>query len=166
VLETGRGFLSETDAIIDYLDESWPKHALFPQDPFARAKVRQLMKIQELYIETPVHNLIGVLFDREVSEPVRERSRLEAQRGLAALERLLCCKPWLCGEMFSAADIFVFYSFALGNRLTTQVYGWDMLQDLPALAAWYRCFQERSVTREVLPGMLAAQEALAARSRV
>ncbi|HEY0963589.1 MAG TPA: glutathione S-transferase family protein, partial [Pseudomonadales bacterium] len=66
LLETKQGFLSETDAILDYLDEACPGPKLFPQDAFAKAKVRQLMKVQELYVETPAHNLIGALFGREV----------------------------------------------------------------------------------------------------
>lgn len=165
VLETPRGFISETDAILDYLDEAFPQNALFPQDPYARAKVRQLMKMQELYIENPAHNLIGVLFGREVPEHVKEHSRPAAQRGLAALGRLVRFNPWLCGEMFTAADIFVFYSFTLSNRLTKLVYGWDMLQDVPGLAAWYHCFQDRGVARDIVKETVAAQEALASRHK-
>lgn len=165
VLETPRGFISETDAILDYLDEAFPQNALLPQDPFQRAKVRQMMKVQELYIETPVHNLIGVLFGREVPEHVREQSRPAAQRGLAALGRLVRFNPWLCGEMFTTADIFVFYSFTLSNRLVKLVYGWDMLQEVPGLAAWYHCFQDRGATVGVLRDTLAAQDALANRQK-
>ncbi len=131
----------------------------------ARAKVRQLMKMQELYIENPAHNLIGVLFGREVPEHVKEHSRPAAQRGLAALGRLVRFNPWLCGEMFTAADIFVFYSFTLSNRLTKLVYGWDMLQDVPGLAAWYHCFQDRGVARDIVKETVAAQEALASRHK-
>jgi len=165
VLETERGFISETDAILDYLEEAFPQNPLFPQDPFARAKVRQLMKVQELYVETPAHNLIGALFGREVPEHVREQSRPAAQRGLAAMGRLVRFNPWLCGEMFTAADIFVFYSFTLSNRLVKMVYGWDMLQEVPGLAAWYHCFQERGVARDILRETQAAQDALASRSK-
>ena len=165
VLETERGFISETDVILDYLDETWPQHALFPPDPYARAKVRQVMKVQELYVETPVHNLIGALFGREVPEPVQEHSRQAAQQGLQALSRLVRFNPWLCGEMFTAADIFVFYSFTLGNKLTKLVYHWDMLQEVPGLAAWYDGFQDRAATRDILNDTLAAQEALANRNK-
>jgi glutathione S-transferase len=96
---------------------------------------------------------------------VREQSRPAAQRGLAALARLVRFNPWLCGEMFTMADIFVFYSFTLSNRLVRMVYGWDMLQAVPGLAAWYKCFQDRGATVGVLRDTLAAQEALAARQK-
>lgn len=156
VLETDRGCLTETDVILNYLDEEYPQYALFPGDPYARAKVRQLMKIQELYIETPAHNLVGVLFGREVPQHVKDASQPAARKGLTALGRVVRFNPWICGEVFTAADIFVFYSFSLSNRLTKQVYGWDMLQEVPGLAAWYQCFMERGVTVQIMKANKAA----------
>jgi glutathione S-transferase len=165
VLETEHGFISETDAILDYLDDAFPRQALFPQDPFARAKVRQLIKTQELYVETPAHNLIGALFGREVPESVKAHSRPAAHKGLAALGRLVHFRPWICGETFTAADIFVFHSFTLSNRLTRLVYDWDMLEEVPGLAEWYLRVANREVTRELLREQHAAQAALASRNR-
>jgi glutathione S-transferase len=161
VLETDKGFLTETDAILDYIDEAFPQHALFPRDPYARAKVRQVMKMQELYVETPVHNLVGVLFNREIPQHVRDATQPAAKKGLAALGRLVRFNPWICGEEMTAADIFVFYSFSLSNRLTKQVYGWDMLQEIPGLAAWYQCFMGRGVAIDIVKSNKAAVEALA-----
>lgn len=163
LLETDQGYLTETDAILDYLDEAFPGPKLFPQDPFARAKVRQLMKVQELYIETPVHNLIGVIFGRDVPQHVKDASQPEARRGLAALGRLVKFGPWIAGGEFSAADIVVFYSFVLSNRLTKLTYGWDMLAEVPGLAAWYERFSALELTRQILADNQAAAEALAAR---
>lgn len=165
VLETPQGFLSETDAILDYLDEAFPGPRLFPEEPFARAKVRQLMKVQELYVETPAHNVIGVLFGREVPQSVKDANRPAAEKGLAALARLVQFKPWIAGAEITAADIFVFYSFALGNRTTQLVYQWDMLQEVPGLAAWYTRFGALDVTRKVMDVFNRTWEERAARLR-
>jgi glutathione S-transferase len=163
VLETEHGCLSETDAILDYLDETCPGPQLFPQQPFARAKVRQLMKVQELYVETPVHNLIAALFGRELPQHVKDASQPDARKGLAALGRLVKFAPWIAGEEFSAADIFVFYSFVLSNRIAQQVYGWDMLKEVPGLAEWFGRFEALDVAQLILADSRAAAEALAAR---
>jgi glutathione S-transferase len=163
LLETEQGFITETDAILDYLDEAFPGPKLFPQDPFARAKVRQLMKVQELYIETPVHNLVGVIFGREVPQQVKDASQPEARKGLAALARLVKFNPWIAGSEFSAADIVVFYSFVLSNRLTQLTYGWDMLAEVAGLAAWSERFAALDVTRQIMADNRAASDALAAR---
>lgn len=165
LLETGHGCLTETDAIIDYLDEAFPGARLFPQDAFARAKVRQLMKVQELYVETPVHNVIGVLFNREVPQHVKDASLPEAHKGLAALGRLVQFKPWIAGSEVTAADIFVFYSFVLSNRVAQLVYQWDMLTEVKGLAEWYQRFGELAITQRVMADQNAAVEALAARNK-
>ena len=47
-IETAHGFLSETHAILDYLEDIAPLPALLPRDPFARAKVRELVQSLEL----------------------------------------------------------------------------------------------------------------------
>ena len=163
LLETEQGCISETDAILDYLDEAFDGVKLFPSDPFARAKVRQLMKVQELYIETPAHNLIGVIFGREVPQHVKDESQAAARKGLAALGRLAQFKPWIAGSEITAADIFVFYSFVLSNRLTKLTYDWDMLPEVPGLAAWYASFEALPLTQQILADNRAASEALAAR---
>jgi glutathione S-transferase len=163
LLETADGYLTETDAILDYLDEAFPVPRLFPQEAFARAKVRQLMKVQELYIETPVHNLVGVIFGRDVPQQVKDASQPEARKGLAALGRLAQFSPWIAGNEFSAADIFVFYSFVLSNRLTQLTYQWDMLPEVPGLASWFQRFEALELTQQILADYRAAAEALAAR---
>ena len=43
-IETDDGFLSETDVILNYLEDTYPEPAFLPKDAFARAKVRDLMK--------------------------------------------------------------------------------------------------------------------------
>ena len=49
-LEVGTGrYLTETQVILDYREETHPEPALYPEDPFGRAKVRELMRVMELY---------------------------------------------------------------------------------------------------------------------
>jgi glutathione S-transferase len=163
LLETEQGFLTETNVILDYLEECYPAVKLLPENCFARAKVRQLMKTQELYVETPSHELIGVIFKREIPEHVKVASQAHARKGLAALGRLVNFKPWICGEQLTTADIFVFYSFTLSNRLTQQVYNWDMLKEIPGLSSWYQRFAELEITQKILAESTAAAAELAAR---
>lgn len=163
LLETGHGFLTETNVILDYLEECYPEVALLPADCFARAKVRQLMKTQELYVETPAHELIGAIFQREIPPHVKVASQVNALKGLAALGRLVRFDPWICGKQLTTADIFVFYSFTLSNRLTQLVYNWDMLKEIPGLENWYQRFAEREITQGILLENKAVADALAAR---
>jgi glutathione S-transferase len=164
LLETEHGYLTETNVILDYLEECYPAVKLLPESCFARAKVRQLMKTQELYVETPAHDLIGALFNREIAAHTRVASQVNALKGLAALGRLVNFNPWICGAQLTTADIFVFYSFTLSNRLTQLVYKWDMLKEVPGLSSWYQRFAEREITRMLLADSKAASDTLAART--
>jgi len=164
-IETSQGFISETDAILDYLEETYPAVPLLPKDAFARAKVRQIMKVQELYVETPIHDLVGVIFGREVPADVKEKSLPAARKGLAALGRLAKFQPWIAGAELTLADMFVYYSFTLSNRTAGMVYQWDMLQDVPGLAAWFQRFSEREVSKLLALDMKAAADAMAARAK-
>ena len=163
LLETATGFLTETNVILDYLEECYPAVKLLPVDCFARAKVRQLMKTQELYVETPAHDLIGAIFNREIPAHVKVSSQVNALKGLGALGRLVTFKPWICGEQLTNADIFVFYSFTLSNRLTQLVYNWDMLKEIPGLSDWYQQFAAREITQQILADSKAASDKIAMR---
>ncbi len=46
-LETEYGYLTETNVILEYLEEVQPSPALYPQNVFARAQVKQLIKMVE-----------------------------------------------------------------------------------------------------------------------
>jgi glutathione S-transferase len=115
-------------------------------------------------VETPAHDLIGALFNREIAAHTKVASQVNALKGLAALGRLVNFKPWICGAELTTADIFVFYSFTLSNRLTQLVYKWDMLKEVPGLSSWYQRFAEREVTQMLLADSKAASDTLAART--
>ena len=165
VLETAMGALAETDAILDFLEDAYSQVPLLPAEPFARARVRQLMKTQELYVETPAHNLIGALFGHEVPPHVVAESQPAVRKGLAAVQRLARFDPWIAGPEFTLADILVFHSLVLSNRLTQLVYQWDLLPEIPGLPEWFARMQQREVTARVMADNLVAAEALAARKR-
>src|SRR3546814_8130953 len=45
VLDTGEGYLSETVAILDYLDDAYPDVPLRHSDAFSRARSRQIINL-------------------------------------------------------------------------------------------------------------------------
>ena len=74
-LETDQGFLSETDVILDYLEDLGTGPSFYPTDPFERAKVRELIKYIELYIELPARRLYGELRGQHVSDEEKQTVR-------------------------------------------------------------------------------------------
>ena len=157
MLETDDGPLTEVPAIMDYLEDRFPAHPLYPSDAYDRARVIQLMRIMELYVEAPVHPLVGVLFGREIPPHVMTGARPAAEKGLAALARLAKFSPYIAGDSFTYADIIAYHGFTLGNRLTQQVLNWDMLGTIPGLQAWYDTVSKRDSTSRILADMARAQ---------
>lgn len=148
-LSVAAGCLTETSVILDYLEDTHPEPPLYPADPFERAKVRQLIKVVEMYIENPAHLMIGALFGSEVPEPVRDNAKALMHRGLAALERLAQFDPWICGGKFSYADIFTYHSFSVIRSMAEKLYDWEVMADVPGLQAWYERMAQRPVTVKI-----------------
>jgi glutathione S-transferase len=62
-IETPGGYLAESLAIIEYLEETHPVPKLYPAGTFDRARAREIIKIAELYLDAPARRLLGhVLF--------------------------------------------------------------------------------------------------------
>ncbi len=97
-LETADGFLIETSAILDYLDEVYPKPSTYPSQAFAKAKAREIIHVSE----------------------------------------------------FGNADIFVYHVFRLASQILKRVYDWDIVTDVPGLAAHIAAMDERDTTKRVM----------------
>ncbi|MFZ9627064.1 MAG: glutathione S-transferase family protein, partial [Burkholderiaceae bacterium] len=50
-IETEQGPLSESQVIIEYLEDLQPEPALLPSDPWQRAKIRELVAYLETHVE-------------------------------------------------------------------------------------------------------------------
>jgi glutathione S-transferase len=151
VLETAAGCLTETVAILDYLDEAFPSVPLRPDDPFARAQTRQIINIVQLYLEAQVRQLFPGVFMGSVNRPGTEATvRVMLDRSTAALARLLAPSPFLLGERPGQADIFAFYNLDIADRVTRFVYDRSVVDEIGGLDAWMVAMRGRPSTRAVI----------------
>lgn len=158
-IETNDGFLAESSAIMEYLDEAYPHNPLLPEGAFARAKVRELNKVLELYIELPARRHLGsVFFGAPQSAAAVEEVRPQIEAGLSAIKKLATFKPYFTGERFSFADSFGFYTFGLANMATTAVYQWDIVAEVPGLGECLERIGAREPTQTVNATMQAAMD--------
>jgi len=131
--------LSETTAILEYLEEAYPEHPLLPQDSIARAKVRQVIKILELYIERSARRLLGfALMGGEPNADTVTEVKAALERGIAALNDICKPSPYLCGDTLTLADIYCRYAMAIPQLVGPKVLGMDIVaavNGLPALMA-------------------------------
>jgi glutathione S-transferase len=150
-LETPEGFLVETSAILDYLEEIHPEPPMVPARAFARAKASELMHVSELYIELAARRHLGhALFGAERSEEAFTEVRPQVEKGLRAFKQLANFGPYVLGSEFGNADIFVYHSFRLARLVLKQIYDWDIVADVPGLAAHIAAMDERDSTKQVI----------------
>ena len=107
VLEAG-AVLSESVAIIEWLDETYPEPALLPRDPMARARVRELVQL----INAGIHPLQNTKVRKAISadpETQRDWSARWIERGLHAYEARIqdCAGRFSVGDQLSMADLYL-----------------------------------------------------------
>jgi glutathione S-transferase len=163
-LETEHGCLSETSAILEYLEETHPSPALYPVDAFARAKVREIMRILELYIELAARrHYPSVFFKEPKSEAAVQEVRPVVENALAALGQLGVFKPYVCGSEFSYADIVAHNTFGYAGMVMKTIYGgWDIVAAVPGLGASLQATSARDAAKKVDADQQAALRAFMA----
>ena len=162
-LETPDGYLIETAAILDYLEDVHPEPAMYPADAFARAKAKEIMHVAELYIELAARRHLGsAFFGRERSEESLIEVRPQVEKGLRALTQLADFGPFIMGSEFGNADIFVYQSFRLASPVLKITYDWDPRADVPGFTEFEAAMRERDSTKIVDADNKAAMDALMA----
>ena len=100
--------LTQSLAIIEYLDETHPKPPLLPPDALQRAKVRTIAQIVACDIH-PLNNLIALQYLKNTLKHVQPE--IDAWyhhwviEGFKAIEAMISPGPYACGAEVTLADI-------------------------------------------------------------
>lgn len=149
-LETEEGFLAETSAILDYLEERFPEQPLLPGAPWQRAKTRELAQSLELYIELVARRGFAALRGKPVADDVKEGMKTDLTKGAAAVARLCRFSPWIAGSAFTYADLVGYFTFVLADRSAQANVGMDLLAAIPGAKAWYEAVGKRDSVQKAL----------------
>jgi len=162
-IETDGGFLSETDVILDYLEDTIPTPALYPANPFKRAKAKELIRICELDIELAARRHYAHLFFKEErNDAAVAEVKPVIKKGLQAVTELASFEPYIAGPDFTYADIVAYHCFRYPNNVTQAIYDWDIVASVPGLQAWRDLVASRNATQEVDAAQQQAIEAMMA----
>lgn len=149
-LEVREGFLTETNVILEFIEDTFWGHALFPEDAFGKAKVRELMKASELYLELPARELFGaVFFGREISDESKQSVSEKLAKGTAALNQLLVFSPFAAGPAMTYADIMLYYTVTLAEVAVQKVYNKSLYDDLPGVADWLELMEKNAYVQQI-----------------
>ena len=160
-IEVDEGYLSETTAILGFLESCVPEVPMMEQDGFRRAEMAQLIKVTELYIGTESARLNGyVFFGGDLNEAVADNVKPTMVKGVAAFNRLASFSPYLMGEEISMADFFAYYTFMTARIIAKKTWGWDLAADIDGLRDWLTLMSERPMIAQVNKEHRAAIERL------
>ncbi|RYY98690.1 MAG: glutathione S-transferase [Comamonadaceae bacterium] len=130
-LKTDAGMLCESSAINEYIEAAFPQVPLLPADPFAAAKVRELVIFLELHLELVARNLYPeAFFGGKVSDGLKEKTGKLLEKnieGFAALARFDA--PYIAGDAFTIADCAAIVHLPVVSGACRQIYGRDLLGD-------------------------------------
>ena len=118
----GGEILTQSPAIIEYLDEIHPKPPFLPADPVERARVRAFAALIGCDIH-PLNNLAPLQYLRRVlkqEQPaIDEWYRHWVTEGFTALETMIRSGPYCFGSNVTLADIYLVPQMYNARRLKT-----------------------------------------------
>jgi maleylpyruvate isomerase len=154
VLDTGEALLTQSPAIVEWLDEAHPAPPLLPRDAVARAKVRAIANVVACDIH-PLGNQRVLKYLRE--EYGKDDAAIAAWAlrwigdGFSAIERLLADGPggpWCWGAAPTLADVCVVPQiYAAVSRYKFDIQRYARLAEVDAAAAAHPAFQAAHPTR-------------------
>ena len=119
--------LTESVAILEWLEETNPANPLYPRDPWARARTRQLVELVNAGTQ-PLQNLS---VNRHLSDDVAVQAtwaRHWIQRGLDAIERELgivasegLAGTFVIGNALTAADLYLVPQLYNARRFSVEL---------------------------------------------
>jgi glutathione S-transferase len=145
VVRNGGFTLSESNAILAWLEKKQPEPALFGSTAEETGAIWRAVLEHAAYFQHHTHGISGAVFYKKMDEK-REEVRASAKavgEELDRYEAALSGDSWLVGKAMTAADLVAYPHFELFFRLMAREdvkgenlgfdKGWDAY---PALSAW------------------------------
>jgi glutathione S-transferase len=162
-LKTEQGPLCESEVIMEYIEDRYPQNPLRPADPYAAAKVRELVTFVELHLELVARNLYPeAFFGGKVSDSAKEKALAQLDKNAKAFGQLARFAPFLAGDSLSLADCAAVVHLPLVSGASKIIYGRDVLADLP-VREYLKRLGERPALQQVNADRKANTELMLAR---
>lgn len=160
-IETDEGGLSESQVILEYLEDVYPEIPLYPSGAYARAKCRELIQHLELNVEWVARRLYKeCFFSGTVSEETKREAHERLVVGMQAIAQLGKFTPFILGLEFTAADCVAYVHFTMIRLATLSIYENDMLEHyVPEAAAYMARMNERPHIQTMMAQRTAATTA-------
>jgi glutathione S-transferase len=150
-IETEIGNLSESQVILEYLEDAYPEKPLYPTNSFEKAKCRELLQHLELNTELHAHSLIkGAFFGGAISEEAKNNVKERLEIGLNGFNSLAKFSPFVMGDVYSFVDGIVWLHLGMISMITQKVYGEDLVAThIPNVEEYMRLIESRPSIQKI-----------------
>jgi len=151
-LEHEGAIISQSVAIIEYLDEAFPTPALYPKEPHKRARVRQLAEI--INCTHPLQNLkvLQYLEGNLTVSPEQKNKWLNEwmHRGFQAYEEIIrhTAGRFSVGDQVTAADLFLIPQIFSAQRFSVDISRYKLISKIEQVCLQMDVFQKAHPFRQ------------------
>ena len=152
-LEVDGVALTQSGAIIEWLDETFPSPPLLPSDPLLRARVRAVASIVATDI-APLHSMRVSLAVRnefgQGDDGLRKWVHRFMSEGLAGVEAILATLPgpYACGDQPTLGDVYLVPSMRTANMTGVDMASLPRVAEATALAMAHPAFVAAAPARQ------------------
>ncbi|MCA9791499.1 MAG: glutathione S-transferase family protein [Candidatus Eremiobacteraeota bacterium] len=158
-IQVEQGCLSESRAILTYLERLAPNPPLLPADPYTAGVADQIYCIIHFNLDAAVRPLFPAAYFGEPKDPAKiAKAREDVAFGMQALKRVVKMKPFLAGSEFSLADLAGITTLPLVGT-TMELSGEpNPLNELPGFEAFVAEMKKRPTVQRMLAEQKRAME--------
>ena len=132
-LQTEQGVVLESSVCCEYNEATYPAHPLIPADPFAAAKVRELMVYLDWHLEMVARELFPMAFFGAPAAPQERQDHVRKAlvKGIGGFAKLAKFGPFVAGDTFTLADCTAITHLPTIMGVSKLVFKEDLMADLP-----------------------------------
>jgi glutathione S-transferase len=151
-LDDGR-VLPESEVICEYLEDAFPNPSLRPADPWARAQMRLIARLCDIYLVMAMVPLFNISAQRrkDWDEARIDRALSEVRAALGYLEHYIGTDGYAVGHSLTQADGALVPQLLLAFEWAPKLFGrTSPIGELPKLASYWKAIQSDPIAARVL----------------
>lgn len=153
VLEVEDGIIPESEVIAEYLDDLYPDQALVGANPRARANVRLLSRIADIYLMNNIFMVLPQINRKTRVDAVRDLLIGQVVRGMGALERHIGTGEFAAGDTLTRADCSLVPALWLCENTVPRLDVDNPIEATNKVAAYWQKIQGNDIAARVLDEM-------------
>ncbi|MCA3696699.1 glutathione S-transferase family protein [Aquidulcibacter sp.] len=150
--------LPESEVILEYLEDAFPKPALRPRKPEERAQVRLISRVNDIYVGPAMGKIFGLMGPGKDPEAIKA-ALADVNTALGHLEHVLTSKKHAAGNKFSLADCTITPSLFFVVKILPVMGVKAPLKNFKKIAKYWKTREKDAVTVKAIEEMTAEMKA-------